>query len=527
MYRTENLALGLCLTFSLPTYALANNVLVITGYQDGIDEVTLATAFVKEVSESFDDVVTIAKDWREINNDDYQLVFDFDIDYLSEEQAESYRQFVSKPYHGLFLTSERPYVYANTPQMDNAISHAKFLREYVGANILDVTTDLPLDGDVPGGLHTQFYNPYFSTPNQITDITYGFSGSIEFQEGGQNGYYLTRVNSDFTGTGSAVLFDGSHARSPDALGGASAVIYVADVSLWRFEDDRGKYVNFPFMENSYHLLRSVDDDGDGVPNNIEEQQGTNPQDSGDFLDSDQGGVPDFVETDVFSPGTDPLDTSDDNLGSYYPVLPDTDGDGVPDSVEEKEGTDLSDDSDYLDTDNDGVPDAVERIQGTDSEDETSWLDSDGGGVADYIEDRLGQNADDFGDDFGVDSDGDGAPDSLEWLEGTDPKDGDDFNNIDTDGDRVPDVIERIEGTDPLDKSDFMNTDGGTLPDYLERVLGLDPNDIRDDKPAVKATTIPGNSASTGVSGGSISLAFVLFILLISVFRCAERGRNDV
>ncbi|WP_241244320.1 MBG domain-containing protein, partial [Flagellimonas marinaquae] len=65
-------------------------------------------------------------------------------------------------------------------------------------------------------------------------------------------------------------------------------------------------------------IRSVDSDGDGVPDDVEEQQGTDPNDATDVLDSDGDGVPDYVEE---QQGTDIYDVTD--------VL-DSDGDGVPD-----------------------------------------------------------------------------------------------------------------------------------------------------------------------------------------------------
>jgi hypothetical protein len=49
---------------------------------------------------------------------------------------------------------------------------------------------------------------------------------------------------------------------------------------------------------------------------------------------------------------------------------DTDGDGIPDIVEELQGTDPEDDSDFLDTDGDGTPDF------SDVNDDGDFLDDD-------------------------------------------------------------------------------------------------------------------------------------------------------
>ncbi|WP_158860403.1 gliding motility-associated C-terminal domain-containing protein [Lunatibacter salilacus] len=66
---------------------------------------------------------------------------------------------------------------------------------------------------------------------------------------------------------------------------------------------------------------------------------------------------------------------------------DTDGDGVPDILEIQQGSDYDDLLDYLDTDGDGVPDYVEMIQNSNALDPWSYLDSNGDGIADYIRDR--------------------------------------------------------------------------------------------------------------------------------------------
>ena len=88
-------------------------------------------------------------------------------------------------------------------------------------------------------------------------------------------------------------------------------------------------------------------DNDGVPDETEEVQGTDPDEPQHFLDSDKDGVADHVEV---QKGTNP------NNGSDYP---DTDNDHVPDYVEERDGTDLNDPQDFLDSDNDGVEDYIQ------------------------------------------------------------------------------------------------------------------------------------------------------------------------
>jgi hypothetical protein len=204
----------------------------------------------------------------------------------------------------------------------------------------------------------------------------------------------------------------------------------------------------------------ADTDGDGVPDYIEEQQGTDPNDKGSYKDSDGDGVPDYVEQ---QQGTDPNDKDDfkdtdgDGVPDYIhpPVIPsDSDGDGVPDYIEEQQGTDPNDKSSFKDTDGDGVPDYVEEQQGTDPNDKDDFNDADGDGVPDYLDPPAAP----------PDTDGDGVPDYIERQQGTDPNDKNSYK--DSDGDGVPDYVEEQQGTDPNDKNSFKDTDGDGVPDYL-------------------------------------------------------------
>jgi gliding motility-associated-like protein len=110
--------------------------------------------------------------------------------------------------------------------------------------------------------------------------------------------------------------------------------------------DAGANYNISFTGGSFEIITN-DSDGDGVPDDVEEQDGTDPKDPIDFKDNDGDGVPDFVEEEQ---GTDPTDPGD---------YEDTDGDDVPDYVEEQQGTDSNDPDDFLDEDEDGLPDYVQ------------------------------------------------------------------------------------------------------------------------------------------------------------------------
>jgi hypothetical protein len=114
---------------------------------------------------------------------------------------------------------------------------------------------------------------------------------------------------------------------------------------------------------------------------------------------------------------------------------DTDGDGVPDSVEQSNGSDPKN----ADSDGDGLPDGEEASRGSDPNDP----DTDGDGVTDAEEAEYGTNPRE------ADSDGDGLSDKEEVERGSNPR------LADTDGDGLADGAEIAAGTDPFVK----DTDG--------------------------------------------------------------------
>jgi gliding motility-associated-like protein len=201
--------------------------------------------------------------------------------------------------------------------------------------------------------------------------------------------------------------------------------------------------------------KAADCDNDGLTNQQEKDLGTDPLKT----DTDGDGVPDGVEV---TDGTDPLDAS---------KYKDTDGDLVPNFVETAEGTATGDALKYKDSDKDGVPDYIELRDGTNPNNASSFKDTDGGGVPDYVEVTLfpnlglaATNATQRGDDE-QDTDGDGVPDYQEVLAGDSPTDASDF--LDTDGDGVPDFVERKQGTDPNNSKDAKDSDGDGVPDHVQ------------------------------------------------------------
>jgi hypothetical protein len=160
------------------------------------------------------------------------------------------------------------------------------------------------------------------------------------------------------------------------------------------------------------------------------------------------------------------------LTAYECSLVDSDGDGLPDYWEKKNGFDpfKSGDSN-ADPDGDGLTNLEEYKHGTDPHD----ADTDNGGVKDGIEVKKGTDPLDAVDDP-IDKDGDGLTDKNEGVFGTNP------NNADTDGDGINDGDEvLINDTNPLDPRDGTDLDGDGLSDYDEdNTYDTDPHDADTD-----------------------------------------------
>jgi len=270
--------------------------------------------------------------------------------------------------------------------------------------------------------------------------------------------------------------------------------------------------------------RPPDADGDGLTDMEEAALGTDPTDPD--TDSDGvGDLQEFEgpdETPATGDETDPLDsdTDDDGLADGAeldtdPLRADTDGDGLPDGLESgvavalegvnslggvpTEGTafwavldaDPSSVTDPLnpDTDGDGIPDGIEDVDrdgavthligGTGTvglgECDPTLADTDGDGLEDGIEEQIGWSPVD------TDTDDGGVMDGAEVLvDGTDPLDpGDD--RIDSDGDGLYDAVERILGTDPLDPdTDADGIDDGVEVDFDGRLDAGDTDPLDPD-----------------------------------------------
>jgi hypothetical protein len=169
-------------------------------------------------------------------------------------------------------------------------------------------------------------------------------------------------------------------------------------------------------------LDSGDEDNDNLLNYEEIEQGTDPNN----WDTDGDGWSDGDEVHIYH--TNPLDDNDYPISPSDPEARerDSDDDGLPDWIEDIIGTDKNN----PDSDGDGYSDGLEvNIFHTDPKDgndpkppsdpEARARDTDGDGLPDWLEDIIGTNKDN------PDTDGDGKNDKWEMDNGTDPWDPED------------------------------------------------------------------------------------------------------
>ena len=146
--------------------------------------------------------------------------------------------------------------------------------------------------------------------------------------------------------------------------------------------------------------------------------------------------------------------------------PDTDLDGVPDTIELAENTDPSDASSFLDSDSDGIPDIKDADSDGDGQlnlfeaGALPYYDRDRDGVPAYLDDNDYNNQ--IGnDDNAVESLFDPNNDGI--AEFANPS----IDAVDSDQDGVPDSVEIVDGTDASDASSFLDNDNDTIPDYID------------------------------------------------------------
>lgn len=185
------------------------------------------------------------------------------------------------------------------------------------------------------------------------------------------------------------------------------------------------------------IISLLDDDADGIPDHYSDEiVGLNGEQGGD---SDGDGIPDMVENNW---------EANSDLGCNYSFV-DTDGDEIPDWFD-------------LDSDNDSIPDGVE-------------------GAGDFDNDNIPNFRD-------TDSDGDDILDTLEWssAEGSD-------NDSDDDGN--PDFLEVDSDNDGLDdnEEDFNLNGSWDFPESSARLADSD-GDGEDDNDEAQTLGLPWGTA---------------------------------
>ncbi|MDO5746712.1 MAG: putative Ig domain-containing protein, partial [Actinomycetaceae bacterium] len=145
-------------------------------------------------------------------------------------------------------------------------------------------------------------------------------------------------------------------------------------------------------------FNNADSDGDGVPDGQEVKDGTNPLNPGSFKDTDKDGIPDYVE----------------DHDCYDPLAKGSGKINCPEDPHQQHHTDKN----KKDSDGDGVPDGQEVKDGTNPLNKNDFKDSDGDGVPDAKDKCPNTPADAAVDANGCadsqkDSDGDGVKDDKD------------------------------------------------------------------------------------------------------------------
>ena len=241
----------------------------------------------------------------------------------------------------------------------------------------------------------------------------------------------------------------------------------------------------------------IDNDDDGIVDSFEDlnldgdgDPTTNPTDTDsdgipDFLDidSDNDGIPDNLEAQTTAAYIPPSgnDANNNGLDDAYEngglgLLPvDTDGDGLPDYVDDDSDNDgVPDFIEGHDTDANGLPDVT--LIGSDKDNDGLDDGYEGGTAIDRdVNDEMddpytdlpntdGDSESDYRD---IDDDDDGTVTAEEDVNG----DGD-FTNDDEDGDGIPDYLEPNFNGDDIEVFNVITPNGDGIHDYLT-ISGLE------------------------------------------------------
>ncbi|MEM7082632.1 MAG: DUF4347 domain-containing protein [Pseudomonadota bacterium] len=256
------------------------------------------------------------------------------------------------------------------------------------------------------------------------------------------------------------------------------------------------------LESGGNGLFPVDSDGDGTPDFLDDDadndglpdilefttltvlQGADGDGDGidDGVDVDETGGVD-VNSNSIDDAFEPIDTDGDGLADY--VDPDSDNDGIPDTIEAGAMPSLT----GQDSDGDGIDDAFDV-------DQTGGVDANADGVDDLTQ-PADTNRDGLPDHLVTDSDSDGITDRVEA----------DSTGTDSDGDGIDDRFDvsvtggpDLNGDGVDDSVVPTDTDGDGRPDYLD--LDSDNDGISD----VVEAGMPDSNGDGRVDAGNETLA---------------------
>ncbi|MEP0984936.1 T9SS type A sorting domain-containing protein [Ekhidna sp.] len=259
----------------------------------------------------------------------------------------------------------------------------------------------------------------------VSDFTLLIDGNTDFSDGVLRTYPALTFSSDI------LTFTGVDFSSAVTFGLGTTIDLVTDTDTDGIPD---------YFESAYGTNHANGDDpvaggspntdastvngvlGDGISDALESILVTNGATAPVtiFTDTDGDGIPDHIEVDN---GTNPFSASSPTLNGDS----DSDGDGIPDGLEAliaSEGG-AADPALDTDTDADGIPDYYEVMNGSDPNDVNSptasgGSDGDGDGISDALEAQLVSGGATAPIDVTTDTDGDGIPDYIEAQTFTDP-----------------------------------------------------------------------------------------------------------
>lgn len=311
-----------------------------------------------------------------------------------------------------------------------------------GEIILENTTDEPIEA----------WELMVDTNFTITEITNSWAATVTELEP-----YNYLLKGTYTGTVAA-----NSNVSLGFIGVRDGEAEIIDYSLTEVVVDEDAVYIAANIDDDINWSELPDSDGDGLPDEFEEEYGCDPLNP----DSDGDGLPDGYE--ILNVGSDPA-----NAHSLDTILSDGEYDNDQDGLSNYEEYMLGTDPLVVDSDYDGLSDGdEENVYGTDPLNP----DTDGDGLSDGDEISLGLNP------LVSDTDNDGVPDNEEMFNQSKIFDADEDDTI------VQQIDVAFEGTGYIDST--TNVKSVMDVDWMcSNVVGLigDPYDISSDSTITEGT----------------------------------------